>query len=188
MAVTIKDHPCRRMVLFFFVRIVTDQAELCSALLRGIYFRECLIGFEKGTTMTKTKPKNGRESKILVGERLRICRERLGLTQKELADRSGVAPNHLCHLESGSHSPSIDTLGSLTCALHMSLGEFFADDGPVSTRYRPFIEMHEALQCILERNNPCDIIALQTVFQHMSPQRLKLNTPKEALPQEMAGV
>ena len=86
MAVTIKDHPCRRMVLFFFVRIVTDQAELCSALLRGIYFRECLIGFEKGTTMAKTKPKNGRESKILVGERLRIHRDEIRIFLDARAD------------------------------------------------------------------------------------------------------
>jgi transcriptional regulator with XRE-family HTH domain len=48
---------------------------------------------------------------------LRACRERLGLTQAELALRTGLPMSLLCQLESRDHPPSPRTVRLLAAAL-----------------------------------------------------------------------
>lgn len=71
-----------------------------------------------------------------MGTRLRSLRERAGLTQTELAQRSGVEQTVISRVESGrTKSPSVSTMRALADALGVSLarltgGEVLGAEGP----------------------------------------------------------
>lgn len=59
-----------------------------------------------------------------MGPILRSARERVHLTQSELASRVGLAPNHIARLESGEKGvPRFDTVARLASQLGLSLDE-----------------------------------------------------------------
>ena len=60
-----------------------------------------------------------------VGERLRVARQRFGLSQRELARRAGMTNGSISLIEQGRVSPSVGSLRRLTGALSMTLAEFF---------------------------------------------------------------
>ncbi len=51
-----------------------------------------------------------------VGGRIRLIREQAGLTQQELAKKSGLRQSHISRLEKGRHSPSALTLEKIAAA------------------------------------------------------------------------
>ncbi|MDO4616768.1 MAG: helix-turn-helix domain-containing protein [Lachnospiraceae bacterium] len=63
-----------------------------------------------------------------IGEKLRDLRNRNGLTQEELADRSELSKGFISQLERDLTSPSISTLQDLLQCLGSSLSEFFRED------------------------------------------------------------
>ncbi len=67
---------------------------------------------------------------IDVGHRLKFYREQLGVSQRELARRSGLSPASVSAIELGRVSPSIETLKRLLDSLGPSLSEFFASGQP----------------------------------------------------------
>jgi DNA-binding XRE family transcriptional regulator len=58
-----------------------------------------------------------------VGGRIRALREQAGLTQAELAQKSGLPQSHISRLENSQHSPSRVTLEKLAAALGVPLGD-----------------------------------------------------------------
>jgi ribosome-binding protein aMBF1 (putative translation factor) len=58
-----------------------------------------------------------------VSERIRALRKQAGLTQEELAAKSGLPQSHISRLESAKHSPSRITLEKIATALGVSVGE-----------------------------------------------------------------
>ena len=52
-------------------------------------------------------------------------RERLGISQKELAEKVGISQSFLCDIEQGRSKPSIDTAVRLADALGISDIKFF---------------------------------------------------------------
>jgi transcriptional regulator with XRE-family HTH domain len=63
---------------------------------------------------------------LTVGKRLRELRERIGISQRELARRSGQSPAAVSAIELDKVSPSIETLKNLLDALNESLADFFS--------------------------------------------------------------
>lgn len=63
-----------------------------------------------------------------VGARLKLLREKHGLSQRELARRANIANGALSSIEQGKVSPSISSLEKVLNAFPVSLPEFFADD------------------------------------------------------------
>jgi len=55
------------------------------------------------------------------GERLRKTREDKGLSQSELAEKTGLQPSAISHFESARRSPSFDNLKRLADALSVSV-------------------------------------------------------------------
>lgn len=53
-------------------------------------------------------------------ERLKAARERRGLSQSELASRSGLQPSAISHFETGNRSPSFENLKKLSDALNVT--------------------------------------------------------------------
>jgi ribosome-binding protein aMBF1 (putative translation factor) len=58
-----------------------------------------------------------------VSDRIRHFREQAGLTQQELADKTGLRQSHISRLEQGHHSPSALTLEKIAGALGIAISE-----------------------------------------------------------------
>lgn len=67
-----------------------------------------------------------RKMGIEIGTRLRAVREARGLSQRELAARSGMTNGAISLIEQNKTSPSVSSLKSLLDAIQMSLSEFFS--------------------------------------------------------------
>lgn len=61
-----------------------------------------------------------------VAAAVRSRRQLLGLTQAEMARRTGIARPNICRIESGKHTPAIETLARLCAAFGCTVGELFA--------------------------------------------------------------
>jgi transcriptional regulator with XRE-family HTH domain len=58
-----------------------------------------------------------------VGDRLRVARERVGISQRELARRLGLSASLISQLENGVSQPSVGTLYGIVTELDVSLDE-----------------------------------------------------------------
>jgi len=56
-------------------------------------------------------------------ESIRERRERMGFTQKELADACGKHFSHICHIERGRADPSFKVIVKMAAALDMTPGK-----------------------------------------------------------------
>lgn len=65
-----------------------------------------------------------------VGRRIRILRQRCGLSIRELALRSEMSPALISYAERGVNSMSLVTLEKVLGALGTSIGEFFSEERP----------------------------------------------------------
>ena len=54
---------------------------------------------------------------------IKKMREKRGLTQKNLADKIGVAQQHISRWETGKHRPSIDTVQKLAEILNCNISD-----------------------------------------------------------------
>ena len=63
-----------------------------------------------------------------LGEKIKELRNKQGLTQEELADRSELSKGFISQLERDLTSPSIATLVDILQCLGTNLNEFFSDD------------------------------------------------------------
>jgi transcriptional regulator with XRE-family HTH domain len=61
-----------------------------------------------------------------LGPRLREARERLELTQEEVAQRSGVHATEVSRIEAGKRDPQVSTLLRLAKAVEVSPGQLLA--------------------------------------------------------------
>lgn len=59
----------------------------------------------------------------LLGQNVRDCRKRLGLSQEELAFRAGMKRSYLSDLERGARNPSVKALGRIAEALGVEASE-----------------------------------------------------------------
>jgi transcriptional regulator with XRE-family HTH domain len=77
-------------------------------------------------------------SDLAVGARLKAVRLREGLSQRELAKRSGVTNATISLIEQESHAPSLASLHRILTAIPISMADFFAI--PVTDRNALFYE------------------------------------------------
>ncbi|HBF43768.1 MAG TPA: hypothetical protein DDW42_09125 [Desulfobacteraceae bacterium] len=64
-----------------------------------------------------------------IGFRVKDLRKESGLTQKRLADATGLSPGLLSRIENGLAMPSIPTLQVISNTLKTEIGYFFKDNG-----------------------------------------------------------
>jgi len=60
---------------------------------------------------------------VSIGERIREARKAVGWTQAELAERSGIEPSNISHIERAATKLSLPTLFSIANALGATLDE-----------------------------------------------------------------
>lgn len=65
------------------------------------------------------------DTKKLVGKRIKVLRNRSGLTQEQLAELIEMDARHLSRLELGHHFPTLDTLDKIAKELNVPLAQFF---------------------------------------------------------------
>lgn len=68
------------------------------------------------------------EGQVMIGQRLRVERERQSIGLRELARRVGVSASLISQIELGRANPSVATLYAIVNELGVSLDELFADD------------------------------------------------------------
>ena len=62
-----------------------------------------------------------------IGKRIKQCRERLGLTQEQFAEKTGFTANYISTLERGASFPRCEKLITLLNALEVSADAIFCD-------------------------------------------------------------
>ena len=65
---------------------------------------------------------------VSLGKRIRDIRKKQGLTQALLAEKSGVEPSNISHIERAATKLSLPTLVSIANALEVSLDELVYDE------------------------------------------------------------
>lgn len=65
-------------------------------------------------------------NKIILGQRIRKRREKLGIAQKDLAEIIDISNNHLSAIENGKEKPSLDVIVNLCYHLKVNSDYFFS--------------------------------------------------------------
>ena len=63
-----------------------------------------------------------------VGKRIRLIRKEAGLTQAQLAEKSGLSDNFVGLIERGVAHPTLEKLDQIADALNVRIGDFFAGE------------------------------------------------------------
>lgn len=98
-------------------------------------------------------------------------RERLGLTQAQLAEKVGASPSYIGHLERGDREPSLLTLEELSLALNVQPGELLVLRAPDEVAAIPG-EIDELL-----RGRPREDIALVARLARAAFEHPRFDTP-----------
>ncbi|WP_422446614.1 helix-turn-helix domain-containing protein [Thermoanaerobacterium sp. DL9XJH110] len=76
-----------------------------------------------------------------VGERIRQLREKLGLSNRQLALKAGLSQPVMYRIENGYRRVDIETLEKICDALGITLAEFFnMEEGEMSPEYMELIK------------------------------------------------
>lgn len=71
-----------------------------------------------------------------IGKRIKQCRERLGLTQEQFAEKTGFTANYISTLERGASFPRCENLITLLNALEVPADAIFCDVVTHSSNYK----------------------------------------------------
>lgn len=73
---------------------------------------------------------------LRIGKRIKQCRERLGLTQDQFAEKIGLTTNYISNVERGVSFPRCEKLILILNGLKVSAGAIFCDVLTHSTNYK----------------------------------------------------
>ncbi len=62
---------------------------------------------------------------VIIGQRIRVYRQKLGYTQEDLAEKADVHHTYIGQIERGEKNLTIITLGKILSVLDVSFSEFF---------------------------------------------------------------
>ncbi len=69
------------------------------------------------TTDIKTNMRGNKQERERIGQRIAEIRREHGITQLELAERTGIRREHVCRIEQGRYSVGFDALQTIAEAL-----------------------------------------------------------------------
>ena len=79
---------------------------------------DCVAEFGKHSAIIEAEQKQTRMDVI---GKYKACRKSKGITQTELARRTGISQPNMTRFESGKYNPSLDMMVRIATALEMSL-------------------------------------------------------------------
>ena len=106
---------------------ITMSDDAASAVLEldsGVTFEVQASSFGNDNTTASTVPIDGSR----LGARLRELRLEAGLTQAELARRTGIHRPNIARVEAGRHTPSLETLSRLANAIGVPTTRVLSED------------------------------------------------------------
>ena len=102
-----------------------DQETYIAILdaMREIIFPELIGKVNYGVAGTSAPTEKFQKYKSFLGNRIVELRKASGMTQGELAEKTGLTQSHVSRLEKGQHSPSRKTLEKIASAFGMEVSE-----------------------------------------------------------------
>ena len=96
-----------------------QEAIEIGEVLAEILFRdpESLVATRINDERSKDAGKALERHRTYVGEQIRKWRQRVKMSQEELANKAGIPQSHVCRLETGKHAPTYVTIEKLAQAL-----------------------------------------------------------------------
>lgn len=99
---------------------------------------------------------------LLIGERIKLRRKELGLTQSQLC-KDKITRNMLSCIENGNACPSIDTLIFLADQLKMPFEYFLSEDSQYTTLYKRLEHINDIRKAFaLKQYDECERLCIQT--------------------------
>ena len=106
-----------------------------------------------------------------LGKRIKSIRKDRKLTQKELADKAGIATITLQQYERGVREPKLEQMQKLASALGVSFGELFAQEPScVSGIFSGLVSPEDIAK---EMNIPVELVIIATETPHSGPIALR---------------
>lgn len=90
-----------------------------------------------------------KDSKVLLGGRIKELRKIRGFSQEQLSEIVGIDSKHLSRIEVGRSSPPLDTLEKIAKALKVELKDFF-EFSPASANPK---ELKDVINSLLKEAN-----------------------------------
>src|SRR5215204_5383402 len=116
---------------------------------------------------------SSQSANVTLGYDIKALRLKKGLSQRELAKRSGLANTSISLLEQGRVDPSIASLKKVLNALGVSLGEFFSKSergsDPIFFRKSDLVELARGLISYRQVGNDLRGKAIQILHETLQP-------------------
>ena len=109
---------------------------------------------------------------VSLGKRIRDIRKKQGLTQALLAEKSGVEPSNVSHIERAATKLSLPTLVSIANALEVSLDELVYDS--------LIKNAHISVSSIEELLDDCSAAELKAIAEVIKTTKTVLRTNTKA--------
>ena len=120
----------------------------------------------------------------VVGERVRECRQDLGLTMEQFAEKAGLSIGMLSKVENGQTSPSFSTMTSLANAAGVPFTAFFR--GLDEEHDAIIVPAGEGLEISHEGDGPGrsyrDLGSLRGAHREIEPVLITITEPDEVFP------
>lgn len=87
----------------------------------------------------------------IIGERLRAYRNKAGLSQEELAEKSGLHYTYIGQLERGEKNATIESIEKVACALELPLEILFENIVQGKTKNETVKECYELVTALSEK-------------------------------------
>lgn len=105
---------------------------------------------------------------MIIGERIRLLRERQGLSQGDVEKRSGMLRCYISRVENGHTVPSLETLEKFAKALAVPLHQFFYEGTEA-----PASPLPSADQVALQQRRPSVLGKFAEIFEKLTTQDQK---------------
>lgn len=105
---------------------------------------------------------------MTIGENIKSSRKKIGLSQKQLADKVNISRQYLCDIEHDRYNPSIDTLGLIAKGLETTAQKLMKDDMSVMDEIdeleNDFKEIYKKLKKVSPENRE-KILKMIEIFE-----------------------
>ena len=115
---------------------------------------------------------------INIGERLKFLRSRMGCSQDDLSEKSGIARNTIIKIEQNGISPKVETLQAVLRSCAITLEEFFC----TPDREYKDDDLVWKVQAIMQRGD-----AMAQAVKYVVEGTYKELPPAEKAPEETLG-